>query len=93
MLRFDEYVKQHSEVAYEKATLPTYSPDADVLEAVPNKGNIRTKLPNQNSMLVDLGSRINLIGVETANEFVATAERNGRKCKTTLRKSREAPPN
>ena len=37
-------------------------------------------------MLVDLGSRINLIGKETAEEFVATAEKHGRKCNTIRRK-------
>ena len=33
-----------------------------------------TKLPHNNSILVDIGSRINLIGRNTAQEFIAAAE-------------------
>ena len=39
----------------------------------------RTFLPNGNSMLVDLGSRINLVGRETLEDFVAVATEHGMK--------------
>ncbi len=37
----------------------------------------RTKIPGRNSLLVDLGSKINAMGAETEKEFAATAEANG----------------
>ena len=46
-----------------------------------------TKLPNNNSILVDIGSRINLIGRNTAQEFITAAESAGCKA-TTLTKSK-----
>ena len=47
-----------------------------------------TKLPDRNSLLVDLGSRINLIGRNTAQEFLSAAHVNGQKAKT---RSKERP--
>ena len=59
---------------------------SDVLEADTSKKNrARTMLPAGNSMLVDLGSRINLIGRETSEEFVAAAHQNGLKNNLTDR--------
>jgi len=37
----------------------------------------QTKIPGRNSLLVDLGSKINAMGAETEKEFAATAEANG----------------
>ena len=45
-----------------------------------------TKLPHNNSLLVDLGSRINLIGRNTAQEFIAAAEGAGCKAYTSTKK-------
>ena len=50
MLSFEEYVQQQKEGTYDKASLPKYTEDENVFEAVPTKGSSRTKLPNQNSM-------------------------------------------
>ncbi len=42
------------------------------------KQTTQTKLPNgRNSILIDLGSRINIIGSDTEKEFALEAERNG----------------
>ena len=48
----------------------------------------KTLLPQGTSMLVDLGSRINLVGSETLKEFVATAKEHGYE---TLYRQRERP--
>ena len=45
-----------------------------------------TKLPHNNSILVDIGSRINLIGRNTAQEFIAAAESAGCKASTVSKK-------
>ena len=45
-----------------------------------------TKLPHNNSILVDIGSRINLIGRNTAQEFIAAAESAGCKAGTIAKK-------
>ena len=37
MLSFEEYVQQQREIAYDKASLPKYTEDENVLEAVPKK--------------------------------------------------------
>ena len=52
------------------------------------KQRSKTLLPHGTSMLVDLGSRINLVGSETLKEFVATAKEHGY---DTLYKKRERP--
>ena len=51
----------------------------DALLGEPKRSS--TKLPHNNSILVDIGSRINLIGRNTAQEFITAAETNG--CKAT----------
>ena len=53
------------------------SPSADALLGDPKRSS--TKLPHRNSLLVDLGSRINLIGRNTAQEFLSAAHTMGRK--------------
>ena len=63
MLSFEENVQQKREAGeYELHELPSYAEGESVLEAVAKKNRTRIKLPDQNSMLVDLGRRINLIG-------------------------------
>ena len=53
------------------------------------KQNTKTKLPDGRlSLLVDLGSRINIIGKNTAEDFKRCAESNGHEAKLTARQSR-----
>ncbi len=49
----------------------------DQEECLQSKTVSQTKIPGRNSLLVDLGSKINAIGAETVREFAATAEANG----------------
>ena len=54
------------------------APPDQVDTSVHIKQTSKTKLPDgRNSLLIDLGSRINIIGCETEREFALEAERNG----------------
>ena len=65
----DEYFRQQREKGHVAPTVQH--------ECLQVKTVSQTKIPGRNSILVDLGAKINAIGAETAREFAATAEANG----------------
>ena len=71
---------------YKPAIFATEDPNVDTLLGESQRSS--TKLPDRNSLLVDLGSRINLIGRNTAQEFITAAHVHGQKAKT---KTKERP--
>ena len=71
---------------YKSSIFATEDPDVDTLLGQSQRSS--TKLPDRNSLLVDLGSRINLIGRNTAQEFITAARVHGQKAKT---KEKERP--
>ena len=77
----DENVQESETLLqYKSAIFATEDPNADALLGDAQRSS--TKLPDRNSLLVDLGSRINLIGRNTAQEFMSAAHVHGQKAKT-----------
>ena len=68
---------------YKQAIYASENPGTSALLGESQRSS--TKLPDRNSLLVDLGSRINLIGRNTAQEFMTAARVNGQKAKTRVK--------
>ena len=78
-----EEVSEASPLQYKQPIYISDKPDVEALLGESKRSS--TKLPDRNSLLVDLGNRINLIGRNTANEFISAAHVHGRKAKTTAK--------
>jgi hypothetical protein len=98
LMSVEEFVRQKHENAWWNQSKDYYQPDTTAPDSsraqvettwTHLKTASKTKLPNGRlSMLVDLGSRINVIGVNTEREFSLEAERHGHKTIYEKRKHR-----
>jgi hypothetical protein len=71
-----EWSASWSELTCEEYTALAQGPSGDSEhQEIHLKGTSQTKLPGGNSILVDLGSQINIVGENTIKEFTATADK------------------
>jgi hypothetical protein len=85
----EEYFRQkhEAEIQRDRSQLDTYH--GDIFEVAHLKTISKTKLPDGKlSLLVDLGSRINIMGEITEREFALEAERHGYQATYEQRKHR-----
>jgi hypothetical protein len=73
MLPVDEYLASRAETTQEEVHIKSLS---------------KIKIPGRNSMLVDLGSKINAIGMHTEEEFARAAAEHGHEARYIQRKQR-----